>query len=298
MVRQRALAGMRVGAQDEALWFFAGQPMRVGPGGYQQSVVPRCSLAAAAGGQDFDSGTTLLQPVGCQHLRDDLAPGQIGRDPGHQGLPCGVKTRQMVTQQGGAPRVGADRFKKAVAVKQPQVVNGNAGRCGRLQAAVAPDHGTGSFPGPAGLAGGHQGVGFVQGLLVFGLGIGVEDDAAACGKMEHAAGDDGRADGDGQIHRVVKTDIADAAAVQVAAARFQFVDDLHGAHLGTAGDGAARKGGLDQIHAVFVRFQFPLDPRYQVVHILIGLDALVFDHPHRAGPAHLAQVVAQQVDDH
>ena len=64
---------------------------------------------------------------------------------------------------------------------------------------------------------------------------------------------DGRADDDVEVTVSVEGEIADGARVELAAARFQLVDDLHGPLLGRSRNGTAGKERLQGIDGSLVR---------------------------------------------
>ena len=63
--------------------------------------------------------------------------------------------------------------------------------------------------------------------------------------LDHEGPDD-----DIQVQVAGICDISDRPGIGAAGHGLQFVDDLHAAHLGNAGDGAAGKNGPDQIEGV------------------------------------------------
>ncbi len=52
------------------------------------------------------------------------------------------------------------------------------------------------------------------------------------------------------VHLAAHVEVEQAAAVDAASARFQFVDDLHGANLRRAGDRAAGEAAFQQVEGV------------------------------------------------
>src|SRR5882724_4473200 len=84
------------------------------------------------------------------------------------------------------------------------------------------------------LDGGHDGAGLVVALLVLGLGDAVGDEPRARLHVDRVALRDERADRDGRVEVARVRDVADGAAVEVAAERLRLLDDLHGADLGRA----------------------------------------------------------------
>src|SRR3546814_15649574 len=78
----------------------------------------------------------------------------------------------------------------------------------------------------------------------------------------------------------------------------QFGDDLHAAHLGAAGDGAAGEHGADHAAGRGVGAQAPAHVADDVVHVRVAFHAHQFVDLDAAGHAYAAQVVALQVDQH
>ena len=62
-----------------------------------------------------------------------------------------------------------------------------------------------------------------------------------------------RADRDRLIHVAARAEVAHRAAVESAAHRLEFLDDLHGAHLGRAHQRAGRKGRGKQVEGIAAR---------------------------------------------
>ena len=109
---------------------------------------------------------------------------------------------------------------------------------------------------------------------------------------------DGGANRNGKVQGSVKAEVADGTRIDVPAIGLELVDDFHRAYFGTPGNGAARKGCLDEIDAVLVLGQHPFHDRHQVVDIFVGLDGFMRPYPDRSTLAGAADVVAQQIDDH
>ena len=73
--------------------------------------------------------------------------------------------------------------------------------------------------------------------------------------------------------------VADGPAIDVAYVGFQFIDDFHGPDLGTPGNGAPGKGGLENIHRTTAGIELPRNHRHQVVDVLVGLQPFVLPGP-------------------
>ena len=76
------------------------------------------------------------------------------------------------------------------------------------------------------------------------------------------------------------------------------MNDLHGAHLGTTGDGAARKHRAQRIEHAHPLAQLPADGGFDVVHVAVAGNFHQCRHLHAAGLAHPPQIIALQVDQH
>ena len=98
-----------------------------------------------------------------------------------------------------------------------------------------------------------HGFSFVDGFLKFGFGDRIVDPAAAGLDVGFAVLEHGGADGDAAVEIAVKTEVADRAAVGAAGGLLKFADDLHGADLRRAGEGAGGKGGAQEIVGGLVR---------------------------------------------
>src|SRR5690554_2557173 len=110
----------------------------------------------------------------------------------------------------------------------------------------------------------------VQGFLVLRYDIGVGYQAATAPEVEPLAVRHGGAYGDGGVHLATYVDIAQATAVRPSAAGFEFFNDLHGAHLGCAGDRAAGKGGGEQVKRALTLGELAAHHTDQVMYIGIA----------------------------
>ncbi len=128
--------------------------------------------------------------------------------------------------------------------------------------------------------------------------IGIGDDARAGTEAHFAALDFGAADQDVEIQIAVEVQPAECAGVGAARLAFQLSDDLHAAHLGATGDGAAGEGRADHRARRDVGAQPAAHVADDVVHVGVAFHAHQFVDLHAAGFAHAAQVVALQVDQH
>jgi hypothetical protein len=91
---------------------------------------------------------------------------------------------------------------------------------------------------------------------------------------------------------------ADRAGVDAAPRHLERLDDLHRAQLRRARDAAARERRAQQLGRRDAGAQLGLDGREQVVHLRIARVLGERPDPHAARARDLAEVVAQQVDDH
>ncbi len=92
--------------------------------------------------------------------------------------------------------------------------------------------------------------------------------------------------------------MADGSGVDAAGVGFELADDLHGADLGGAGDGAAGKHGGEDVVEGGARTQGGGDGGGHLVEGLVALDGEEVVDVHGAGKADAAEVVAEEVDDH
>ena len=109
---------------------------------------------------------------------------------------------------------------------------------------------------------------------------------------------DQSANADAGIHPAMLAKIADAAAIGIAALGLQLFDDLHGADLGGAGDGATRETGAQQIDSLPACIQLTVDGGDQMMYRRKRLHAKEMWHADRARPADPPDVVAQQINNH
>src|SRR5690606_8132994 len=106
-----------------------------------------------------------------------------------------------------------------------------------------------------------------DGLLVFGLAVGVGDYAAAAPATDLAVLGQQATDGDRAVHFAAHIQVQQRAAIQRAARRLQFVDDLHGTYLRCAGNRATGEAAGDQVQSVFICSQLASDGADQVMHV-------------------------------
>src|SRR4029077_3460827 len=86
--------------------------------------------------------------------------------------------------------------------------------------------------------------------------------------------------------------------VDAAARGFEFVDDLHGADFGRAGDGSGRETGGESVEAIDVGAQPPVQAGDQVHDMRIALDKFEALDLHGAVFADAAEVIAAEVHQH
>ncbi len=118
------------------------------------------------------------------------------------------------------------------------------------------------------------------------------------GKVRRAVAEQRGADGDRGVGVAGEVQIADAAAVQTAPGRLQFVDDLHRAGLGGTGEGAGREARGEHVEGGAAGGHLAGDGGDDVHHVRVALDGHEVDHLDRAGLADPAEVVAAEVDQH
>src|SRR5690606_11417241 len=140
--------------------------------------------------------------------------------------------------------------------------------------------------------------GLGPGLVQLALGDAVDDDAGAGAQLQFASTQPGAADQDVEVEVATAVEVAEGTGVGAAALALQLGDDLHAAHLGRAGDGAAGEDRPDHLPRRHAFAQFAGDVGDDVVHVFVGLHHHQLIHAHAAGPADPAQVVAFQVDQH
>ena len=136
------------------------------------------------------------------------------------------------------------------------------------------------------------------GLLELALRDTPGDDPGAGVEMGDAVAQDGAPDGDRGVQVAIVAEVADGAAVEAAPLALQLPDQLHGAHLGGAGERAGGEDGAERVEGVEVGSQAALDVADQVQDVAVALDRAVARHRHRARPRNAPHVVAPQVDEH
>ena len=99
-----------------------------------------------------------------------------------------------------------------------------------------------------------------QALLVFGLLLGVGDDAAANAHLAALAVEHHGADRDVELGVAGRRNMADGAGIDAAGVPFDLANDLHGAHLGRAGDGATGEERAEHVPEPHVGAQLGADP--------------------------------------
>ena len=107
-----------------------------------------------------------------------------------------------------------------------------------------------------------------------------------------------RADGDIQTDVSVVAEPADSAAIRAAPDGFEFIDDLHGPDLGSAGHRSPGEGRPEQLAICHPRTQGAGHLPHAMMHGGMRFDGPRLGNPHRAILADAAKIVAHQVDDH
>ncbi len=80
--------------------------------------------------------------------------------------------------------------------------------------------------------------------------------------------------------------------------RLELVDQLHGPDLRSAGEGAGRIAGGQDVDGVETGTHLADDRGDDVHDVREALDRAELDHPHGARLAHPAEIVAAEVDEH
>src|SRR3546814_14713692 len=80
--------------------------------------------------------------------------------------------------------------------------------------------------------------------------------------------------------------------------QLQRLDDLHGAHVGRAGDGAGGKAGDEGVHRILARGEPTLDTGDDVHDVAVELDGVLLGHLHAAARGDADDVVAAQITQH
>src|SRR5207237_4684515 len=140
--------------------------------------------------------------------------------------------------------------------------------------------------------------GLEPGLGELALGIRVGHDPAARVVAYRAAGHDRRPDGEAELEVAARIEEAERAGVRTARPGLELADDLHGTHLGSARDRAARERGAQEIRQADLEAQPARNRRHEVVHRRMALDHRVTLDGNRTHLAHAPEVVALEVDDH
>jgi len=133
-------------------------------------------------------------------------------------------------------------------------------------------------------------------MLIFGDGVG--DDASSYSHVGLAVAKDEGADGYVEGGGAVGGDVADGSGVDTAGMGLELADDLHGADLGCAGDGAAGKHGGEDVVEGKARAEGSGDGGGHLVEGLIAFDREEVVNADGARSADAAEIVAQEVDDH
>ncbi len=146
--------------------------------------------------------------------------------------------------------------------------------------------------------GADDGSGLVTALFVLGLGNGVGDDAGAGLNVALVTVEEEGADGDTAVEVAAEVGIDDGAAVDAAADGFHLLNDLHGADLGGAGEGAGGKAGAKGVNGREAGAEAAFEGRDQVHDVGVALDEHEVFHADGAELADAAEVIAAEVDEH
>src|SRR5690606_7823585 len=128
--------------------------------------------------------------------------------------------------------------------------------------------------------------------------IRVGDDAGAGAEAQRIAGNLGAADQDVEVEVAAAVQPAHGAGIGAAPDAFELGDDLHAAHLGRAGDGAAGEHRAQHPARRGVFAQAAAHVAGDVVHVGVALHHHQLVDLDAAGSADAAEVVALEVDQH
>ena len=146
--------------------------------------------------------------------------------------------------------------------------------------------------------GGEHRIRFPAAFVVFGGRIGLRYHAAPSLEIADAVLGHERPDRDGSVGGAAVGEVADRASIDPPALGFQFIDDLHRADLGGAGQRSGGEGRAEGIERVRVGAEFSPHPGHDVHHVRVPLDAHeVLDlDPAVAGDP--ADIVSGQIHEH
>src|SRR5271166_2120658 len=156
----------------------------------------------------------------------------------------------------------------------------------------------GSELGLGNLYGLHEHARLVHGFLVLVARDTVVNDTAAGLNVGGLALDDQGSQGDAGVHVACEVDVADGPGVRTALGGFHLVDDLHGTHLGGAGDGTRRQAGAQGVEGGLAFAKLTRHIRRDVHDMRVALDLHQVGELHTVVLGDLADVVPAQIDEH
>src|SRR6266403_3614314 len=101
-----------------------------------------------------------------------------------------------------------------------------------------------------------------------------------------------------EIAAAVAIQVSDGTGVRAAPGAFQLRDDFHAAHLGAAGNRAARKQGAYDLDGGRILAEAAADIRDDVMHMRVGLENHVLVDANATTDTDAAEVVALEIDQH
>ena len=134
--------------------------------------------------------------------------------------------------------------------------------------------------------------------MVFAFGSRVGDDAAAGLDIRFAVLEQHSAQRDAGVVVAVEAEVTDGAGVGAAFAFFEFVEDLHRADLGGAGDGSSRERGPHDIKGRASAGKLTGDVSDDVHHVAIALDGHEVGDLHAAVFGDATDIVAGEIHEH
>src|SRR5205085_2794090 len=107
-----------------------------------------------------------------------------------------------------------------------------------------------------------------------------------------------RPQGDARIHVAREVDVADGAGVGSAPMALDFVDDLHGPHLGSSRYGPGRQPGAERVQRGRAAVEATANVGRDVHDVAVTFDHHDVAQFDRAELSHATDVVPRQVDQH
>ena len=143
-----------------------------------------------------------------------------------------------------------------------------------------------------------HGTQFVGSFFEFAGRCAVGHDAAGGLQIAGVADHDEGANGDARVHLAIEREVAHGPAVDAAPFTLQLLNDLHGAHLGRAGERAGRERSPQHIEHIEAVADFALHFADDVHDVRVAFDDHKIGHMHAAEFGNPAHIVAAKIDQH